>query len=136
LNAVYMPSVRFPVWWARAHKRFREKKGFPPENGTLQARLEAFFEQYGPTNAVRMRRDGDKKFKVCLFSYQSWCMHIHYYSAVRFCGIHLPRHGPRLCVRRPCAHFRGLSAPGHVQGGLLRHENPRKRSLRQSRRHA
>ncbi|KAK7023793.1 hypothetical protein R3P38DRAFT_3194331 [Favolaschia claudopus] len=30
-------------------------KGFPEESDTLQKRLEAFFEQYGPTNAVRMR---------------------------------------------------------------------------------
>ncbi|KAF7295227.1 WD-REPEATS-REGION domain-containing protein [Mycena indigotica] len=43
-------------------------KGFPEENDTLQARLEAFFEQYGPTNAVRMRRDQDKKFKLSVFA--------------------------------------------------------------------
>ncbi|KAF7359506.1 hypothetical protein MSAN_01293600 [Mycena sanguinolenta] len=43
-------------------------KGFPEENETLQARLEAFFEQYGPTNAVRMRRDADKKFKLSVFT--------------------------------------------------------------------
>ncbi|KAJ7684847.1 hypothetical protein DFH06DRAFT_1264287 [Mycena polygramma] len=42
-------------------------KGFPEESETLQARLEAFFEQYGPTNAVRMRRDADKKFKLSVF---------------------------------------------------------------------
>ncbi|KAJ7063038.1 hypothetical protein C8F01DRAFT_1131245 [Mycena amicta] len=43
-------------------------KGFPEEDETLQARLEAFFEQYGPTNAVRMRRDADKKFKSSVFA--------------------------------------------------------------------
>ncbi|KAJ7098185.1 hypothetical protein B0H15DRAFT_824526 [Mycena belliarum] len=43
-------------------------KGFPEENETLQARIEAFFEQYGPTNAVRMRRDMDKKFKSSVFA--------------------------------------------------------------------
>ncbi|CAK5264053.1 unnamed protein product [Mycena citricolor] len=43
-------------------------KGFPEENSTLQTRLEEFFEQYGPTNAVRMRRDNDKKFKLSVFA--------------------------------------------------------------------
>lgn len=32
----------------------------------MQKKLEAFFNQYGQTNAVRMRRvDGNKQFKVC-----------------------------------------------------------------------
>ncbi|KAF7322731.1 hypothetical protein HMN09_00051900 [Mycena chlorophos] len=43
-------------------------KNFPEEDDTLQARLEAFFETYGPTNAVRMRRDKDKKFKLSVFA--------------------------------------------------------------------
>ncbi|KAJ6611771.1 hypothetical protein B0H10DRAFT_2055039 [Mycena sp. CBHHK59/15] len=47
--------------------QFERSKGFPEENDTLQARLETFFEQYGPTNAVRMRRDVDKKFKSSVF---------------------------------------------------------------------
>jgi len=30
----------------------------------LQERLEEFFNQYGKTNVVRMRREDNKKFKV------------------------------------------------------------------------
>lgn len=40
------------------------QKGFPEEDPTLQLKLEEFFGKYGKTNAVRMRRDEEKKFKV------------------------------------------------------------------------
>ncbi|KNZ71906.1 La like protein [Termitomyces sp. J132] len=43
-------------------------KGFPDEEPTLQKRLEAFFGKYGKTNAVRMRRTEDKKFKNSVFA--------------------------------------------------------------------
>ncbi|KXN92548.1 hypothetical protein AN958_05403 [Leucoagaricus sp. SymC.cos] len=42
-------------------------KGFGEEEPTLQARLEEFFNKHGKTNAVRMRRDEDKKFKGSVF---------------------------------------------------------------------
>ncbi|KAF9450511.1 hypothetical protein P691DRAFT_758105 [Macrolepiota fuliginosa MF-IS2] len=42
-------------------------KGFSEEEPTLQARLEEFFNKYGRTNAVRMRRDEEKKFKGSVF---------------------------------------------------------------------
>ena len=45
------------------------QKGFGDEEPTLQGRLEEFFSQYGVVNAVRMRRDEHKKFKVCHFVY-------------------------------------------------------------------
>jgi len=35
---------------------------------SLQGRLEEFFNQYGVISAVRMRRDENKKFKVCRFA--------------------------------------------------------------------
>ena len=41
------------------------QKGFGPEIDGLQKKLEDFFDQYGKTNAVRMRRvDNSKEFKV------------------------------------------------------------------------
>ena len=40
------------------------QKGFGEETPELQKKLESFFNQYGRTNAVRMRRDDEKKFKV------------------------------------------------------------------------
>ncbi|KAF8056037.1 hypothetical protein FPV67DRAFT_1534911 [Lyophyllum atratum] len=43
-------------------------KGFPDEDPTLQRRLEDFFGKYGKTNAVRMRRDENKKFKNSVFA--------------------------------------------------------------------
>ncbi|KAF9461375.1 hypothetical protein BDZ94DRAFT_818214 [Collybia nuda] len=43
-------------------------KGFPDEDSTLQLKLEDFFGKYGKTNAVRMRRDEDKKFKSSVFA--------------------------------------------------------------------
>ncbi|KAH9900048.1 uncharacterized protein BXZ73DRAFT_24175, partial [Epithele typhae] len=40
-------------------------KGFGKEDPTLQKKLEDFFNKYGRTNAVRMRRiDNTKEFKV------------------------------------------------------------------------
>ncbi len=42
------------------------QKGFGNEEPGLQKKLEAFFNAYGRTNAVRMRRvDATKVFKVC-----------------------------------------------------------------------
>ncbi|KAJ3568579.1 hypothetical protein NP233_g5616 [Leucocoprinus birnbaumii] len=43
-------------------------KGFGEEETTLQGRLEDFFNKYGRTNAVRMRRDEEKKFKGSVFA--------------------------------------------------------------------
>lgn len=41
------------------------QKGFGDETSDLQKKLEEFFNKYGETNAVRMRRvDGNKQFKV------------------------------------------------------------------------
>jgi lupus La protein len=46
--------------------RWYLQKGFGEEIPDIQKKLEAFFSQYGQTNAVRMRRvDGNKQFKVC-----------------------------------------------------------------------
>ena len=43
------------------------QKGFGEEEPTLQQKLEDFFNEYGRTNAVRMRRvDDTKQFKVDL----------------------------------------------------------------------
>ncbi|KAJ8581102.1 hypothetical protein M405DRAFT_833096 [Rhizopogon salebrosus TDB-379] len=43
-------------------------KGFGEEIPDIQKKLEAFFSQYGQTNAVRMRRvDGNKQFKGSVF---------------------------------------------------------------------
>ncbi|OJA15769.1 hypothetical protein AZE42_10620, partial [Rhizopogon vesiculosus] len=43
-------------------------KGFGEETPDLQKKLEAYFNQYGQTNAVRMRRvDGNKQFKGSVF---------------------------------------------------------------------
>lgn len=43
-------------------------KGFGDENSDLQKKLEEFFNKYGETNAVRMRRvDGNKQFKGSVF---------------------------------------------------------------------
>lgn len=43
-------------------------KGFGDETSDLQKKLEEFFNQYGETNAVRMRRvDGNKQFKGSVF---------------------------------------------------------------------
>jgi len=36
----------------------------------LQGRLEEFFTRYGVVSAVRMRRDENKKFKVCHLAYR------------------------------------------------------------------
>jgi lupus La protein len=42
------------------------QKGFGDETSDLQKKLEEFFNKYGETNAVRMRRvDGNKQFKAC-----------------------------------------------------------------------
>ncbi|KAG0694602.1 hypothetical protein DFH29DRAFT_311889 [Suillus ampliporus] len=44
-------------------------KGFGEETSDLQKKLEEFFNQYGETNAVRMRRiDGNKQFKGSVFA--------------------------------------------------------------------
>ena len=40
------------------------QKGFGEETSTLQTELEEYFNKFGRVNAVRMRRDQDKKFKV------------------------------------------------------------------------
>ena len=41
------------------------QKGFGKEEPGLQKKLEDFFDKYGKTSAVRMRRmDGTKEFKV------------------------------------------------------------------------
>ena len=51
--------------WGRAHTFARRQKGFGKEEPGLQKKLEDFFNKYGKTNAVRMRRvDGTKEFKV------------------------------------------------------------------------
>ncbi|GLB44463.1 putative protein with domain in the RNA-binding Lupus La protein; unknown function [Lyophyllum shimeji] len=51
-----------------AFERSVYAKGFPEEEPTLQRRLEDFFNKYGRTNAVRMRRDENKKFKGSVFA--------------------------------------------------------------------
>ena len=46
------------------------QKGFGEEQPLMQSKLEEFFNKYGKTNAVRMRRiDGKKEFKASLFIY-------------------------------------------------------------------
>lgn len=42
-------------------------KGFGEEESALQGHLEEFFNKYGKTNVVRMRRDENKKFKGSVF---------------------------------------------------------------------
>jgi lupus La protein len=42
-------------------------KGFGDETSTLQAELEEYFDKFGRVNAVRMRRDQEKKFKTSIF---------------------------------------------------------------------
>ncbi|WFD31790.1 hypothetical protein MSPP1_002829 [Malassezia sp. CBS 17886] len=51
------------------HSRSIYAKGFPDEYDGLQKELEAFFEQFGKINGVRMRRENDKsrKFKNSVF---------------------------------------------------------------------
>jgi lupus La protein len=44
------------------------QKGFGAETPDLQTKLEDFFEAYGRTNAVRMRRSNEKEFKVASIS--------------------------------------------------------------------
>jgi hypothetical protein len=52
-----------------AFERSVYAKGFPEdEDATLQQRLEDFFNTYGATNSVRMRRDENKKFKTSVFA--------------------------------------------------------------------
>lgn len=47
------------------HMTRHPQKGFgTEEDQDTQRALEDFFEKYGKTNAVRMRRTEDKKFKV------------------------------------------------------------------------
>ncbi|KAF8636079.1 hypothetical protein AX17_003786 [Amanita inopinata Kibby_2008] len=43
-------------------------KGFGEEHANLQQELEELFDKYGRVNAVRMRRDQDKKFKGSVFT--------------------------------------------------------------------
>lgn len=59
-------SHYFPPNILQSNEEYTLKKGFPDEEPTLQSKLEAFFDKYGKTNAVRMRRDESKKFKVCV----------------------------------------------------------------------
>ncbi|EIN05110.1 hypothetical protein PUNSTDRAFT_55034 [Punctularia strigosozonata HHB-11173 SS5] len=42
-------------------------KGFGTETPDLQTKLEEYFEKYGRTNAVRMRRSNEKEFKGSVF---------------------------------------------------------------------
>jgi lupus La protein len=42
-------------------------KGFGDEEPSSQFDIEAFFAQFGPTNAVRLRRSGEKLFKGSVF---------------------------------------------------------------------
>ncbi|KAJ9614655.1 hypothetical protein H2200_002792 [Cladophialophora chaetospira] len=42
-------------------------KGFGEEDTTTQFDIEAFFDPYGPTRAVRLRRNGEKFFKGSVF---------------------------------------------------------------------
>lgn len=64
-RSVYAVRLFFPGFLkVNTELRFSFQKGFGDENPGLQLKLEEFFEKYGRTNAVRMRRDEDKKFKV------------------------------------------------------------------------
>ncbi|KAJ7923183.1 hypothetical protein B0H13DRAFT_2316713 [Mycena leptocephala] len=79
----------------------RAKEGFPDEDETLQKRLNVFFQQYGATNEVLMRRNEDKKFKVykahnqkmkrfhthseAVAFWDEWCLRLHEdHSAPRY----------------------------------------------------
>lgn len=52
---------------AKAESRSIYAKGFGDEEPSSQFDIEAFFAPYGPTNAVRLRRSGDKLFKGSVF---------------------------------------------------------------------
>ena len=55
------------VFEDRAMPRSIYAKGFGPEGEKTQFDIEAFFEPYGPTNAIRLRRADDKNFKGSVF---------------------------------------------------------------------
>lgn len=44
-----------------------KQKGFGEETATTQIDIEKFFEPHGPINAVRLRRDPNKRFKKSVF---------------------------------------------------------------------
>ncbi|OBZ74753.1 La [Grifola frondosa] len=80
-------------------------KGFGNEEPGLQKRLEDFFNKYGRTNAVRMRRrDDTKEFKLGLRGVRR----------LQICR-RVPASGPE-------AHLGWTGVAYHVKGSILRHE--------------
>ena len=62
-RSIYAVMSSLPVCIQSIELSFQ--KGFGEEEPTLQQKLEDFFNEYGRTNAVRMRRvDDTKQFKV------------------------------------------------------------------------
>lgn len=55
------------VYEDKAMPRSVYVKGFGPEIPSTQFDIEAFFANYGPTNAIRLRRTDDKLFKGSVF---------------------------------------------------------------------
>lgn len=55
------------VFEDRAMPRSVYVKGFGPEDSETQLDIEAFFEPFGPWNAIRLRRAHDKLFKGSVF---------------------------------------------------------------------
>jgi hypothetical protein len=70
-RGVFMPYALSLFSIIEIFKKFYRfnQKGFGDEEPTLQRRLEEFFNRFGVVSAVRMRRDENKKFKVCHFVY-------------------------------------------------------------------
>jgi lupus La protein len=57
-------AVRLLTCWCQKKGLQAAQKGFGDEEPGLQGKLEEFFDQYGRTEQVRMRRDESKLFKV------------------------------------------------------------------------
>ncbi len=62
-----LPEDYFKVVHGKSAPQTVYVKGFGEETGTTQFDIEAFFDPYGPTSAVRLRRNNEKFFKGSVF---------------------------------------------------------------------